>query len=302
MVRITLPDESVREYPAAVTAAAVAEDISPRLASAAVAAEVDGSLVDLATEMGEGDHSLQLLTDRDERSLEVLRHTAAHVLAQAVRRLYGQEVQYTIGPALTEDFQYGFYYDFDLPKAISTDDLPAIEAEMAKIVAEDIPLHRLVVPAAEGKRQLLELGQQFKAEMIDDLVREEGVQSVSLYRQGDFLDMCRGPHLPSTGKLKAFGLLTVAGAYWRGDERNKMLTRIYGVAYFKPKQLKAHLARIEEARKRDHRVIGKQLGLFLLSEKVGSGLPIWLPNGAIVRRELEEWVRGELVKRGYKLV
>ena len=302
MVKVTLPDDSVREYDAPVSAVAVAEDISPRLASAAVAAEVDGTLVDLATEMGEGEHRLKLLTNRDERALEVLRHTAAHVLAQAVRHLYGQDVQYTIGPALTDDFQYGFYYDFDLPEPISTDDLPAIEAEMAKIVADDVALQRLVLPVAEAKEQLLALGQHFKAEMIDDLVRTEGVESVSLYRQGDFLDMCRGPHLPSAGKLKAFALLSVAGAYWRGDERNKMLTRIYGVAFFDAKQLKAHLARVEEARKRDHRVIGKQLGLFLLSDQVGPGLPIWMPNGAIVRRELEDWLRGELIKRGYKLV
>ena len=247
---------------------------------------------------------VNISTNDGEPTLEVLRHTAAHVMAQAVRRLYGQQVQYTIGPALTDDFRYGFYYDFDLPVKISNQDLPKIEAEMNKIVREDMPITRSVLPVAEAKQRLQERGQQFKVEMIDDLVGGEGIKEISLYDQGEYLDMCRGPHLPSTGELKkaSFKLLSVAGAYWRGDENNQMLTRIYGTAFFDKKQLREHMDRLEQARKRDHRIIGKQLGLFLLSEQVGPGLPIWLPNGAIIRMELENWLRRELIKHGYKMV
>ena len=299
---ITLPDGSERTFDQPVTALAVAEDISPRLASASVAARLDGELVDMATPIADGDHALELLTDRDEQALEVLRHTAAHVMAQAVVRLYGPKVKYTIGPALTDDFQYGFYYDFDLPEPITTEDLVKIEEEMARIVGEKIPTERFELSVDKAKQAMLDLGQNYKIEMIEDLVADESVETVSFYRQGEFLDMCRGPHLPTTGKLKAVKLLSVAGAYWRGDEANKMLTRIYGVAFFDKKDLAAHLERIEQARQRDHRVIGKQQGLFLLSDAVGPGLPLWMPNGATVRMELETWLRGELLKRGYQPV
>ncbi len=303
MVKVILPDQSVREYPGPVSAADVAADISPGLARAALAAEVDGKLVDLARPLGEGEHRLRLLTGRDAESLEVLRHTAAHVLAQAMRRLYGDKVQYTIGPALVDDFQYGFYYDFDLPGPVSTEDLSAIEDEMRRIVKEDLPITCETLPVEQAKARLAERGQAYKQEMIDDLVQLQDAKEVSLYAQGEFLDMCRGPHLPSTGRLgKAFRLVSVAGAYWRGDETKPMLTRIYGTAFFDPKQLAEHLERVEQARKRDHRVLGKQLGLFLLSEQVGPGIPLWLPNGATVRMELENWLRGELVKRGYSIV
>ncbi|MGC9455011.1 MAG: threonine--tRNA ligase [Phycisphaerae bacterium] len=301
-VTVELPDGSSRQYEQAVSPLKVAEDISPGLADAAVAAEVDGRLVDLTCELTEGKHTVRAVTDRDEAALEVLRHTAAHVLAQAVVRLYGRNVQYTIGPALTDDFQYGFYYDFDLPEKISTEDLPKIEQEMEKIVAEDLPIRRVELPVEEAKQRLAQLGQQYKVEMIDDLVRDEQVETVSLYEQGDFLDMCRGPHLPGTGKLKAFKLLTVAGAYWRGDQSKQVLTRIYGTAFFDKKALEQHIERIEEARKRDNRVLGRQLELFLIDEKVGPGLPLWLPKGNIIREELQNWLKGELTKRGYQLV
>ncbi len=304
-INIKLPDGSDRQYDSAVTARQVAEDISPRLASSAIAAEIDGVLCDVATEITDGDHQLRILTNRDDESLKILRHTAAHVLAQAVIRFFGDEgdqVQYTIGPPLMDDFQYGFYYDFDLPRPISGDDLPKIEAEMKAIVGEKIPLERFELPVNQAKAELQKLGQGYKCEMIDDLVAKESVESVSLYRQGDFLDMCLGPHLPHTGRLKAFKLISTAGAYWRGDERNKMLTRIYGTAFFDKKLLKEHLNRIEEAKRRDHRVIGKELGLFLISESVGPGLPMWLPKGTIIRMELEGWLRGELLKRGYQPV
>ncbi|MGB2820559.1 MAG: threonine--tRNA ligase [Phycisphaerae bacterium] len=308
---IQLPDGNQLQYDHGVTVLRVAEDVSPRLAAAAVAAEVDGKLCDLTATIAEGTHPLRILTDRDPESLEVLRHTAAHVMAQAVIRLYGggpaapgekAPVQYTIGPALMDDFQYGFYYDFDLPQPVSQEDLPRIEAEMRKIAAEKVPVERFELPAEEARSEMESLGQRYKVEMIDDLVRREGAVSVSFYRQGDFVDMCRGPHLPDTGRLKAFKLLSTAGAYWRGDETRQMLTRIYGVAFFDAKQLDAHLERIEEAKKRDHRVLGRQLGLFLINETVGAGLPMWMPKGTVIRMELEGWLRDELLKRGYQAV
>ncbi len=299
---IELPDGSQKQYDNDVTGHQVAEDISPRLAKAAVVAEVDGQLVDLRRPIDAGTHRIKLLTDRDEASLEVLRHSAAHVLAQAVRRLFGQAVQYTIGPALTDDFQYGFYYDFDLPRAISSEDLQAIEDEMAKIIADKTEIQRQVLPVDQAREEMKRLGQEYKVEMIDDLVRDEGIETVSFYRQGDFLDMCRGPHLPDTGRIKAVKLLTTAGAYWRGDESNKMLTRIYGVAFFDKKELAAHLERIEEARKRDHRVLGRQLNLFLIDDQVGPGMPLWMPKGATLRMELENWLKAELTARGYQMI
>ena len=303
MVQIKLPDGSIREYAESVTPADVAADISPRLASAAIAAEVNGLAVDLTTTLSEGLHEVAILTDRNGPALEVLRHTTAHVMAQAVRRLYGKDVQYTIGPALMDDFQYGFYYDFDLPGSIGVEDLAKIEAEMKRIVKEDLPITRREMSVADAKARFAELGQDYKIEMIDDLVTADGVDVVSLYEQGDFVDLCRGPHAPSTKRIgKAFKLISVAGAYWRGDENRKMLTRIYGVAFFDRKQLAAHIERVEQARKRDHRVLGKQLGLFMFSDDVGPGLPLWLPKGTIIRMELEGWLRGELLKRGYEPV
>ncbi len=301
-VSVKLPDGSKLDYDQAVSAVRVAGDISPGLASAALAVEVDGHVCDLSTEIAEGQHDFKVITNRDERAVEILRHTTAHVLAQAVVRLYGPDVQYTIGPALTDDFQYGFYYDFDLPEPIGTEDLAKVEAEMKKIIAEKLPIQRIELSIKQAKAEMSKLGQRYKCEMIDDLAREEGVEAISLYRQGDFLDMCRGPHLPNTGKVKSFKLLAVAGAYWRGDETKKMLTRVYGVAFFDKKHLKVHLARIEEAKKRDHRVLGKRLGLFTMSDEVGPGLPLWMPKGTIIRRELEGWLRDELTKRGYQQV
>jgi threonyl-tRNA synthetase len=303
-VKIKLPDGGCKEYNQPINALRVAEEISPSLGRAAVAAEVDGKLVDLSAEIARGTHKLKLLTDDndDPQALEVLRHTTAHVLAQAVVRLYGPKVQYTIGPALMDDFRYGFYYDFDLPSPVGSEDLEAIEAEMKRIAAEKTPLCRVELPADQARDRMTQTGQHYKAEMIDDLVAAEGAETISLYEQGGFVDMCRGPHLPHTGKLKAFKLLAVAGAYWRGDESNKMLTRIYGTAFFDKKRLAEHLQRIEEAKKRDHRLIGKQLGLFLVSDAVGPGLPLWMPKGTIIRMELEAWLRSELIRGGYEMV
>ncbi|MFP4054700.1 MAG: TGS domain-containing protein, partial [Phycisphaerae bacterium] len=211
-VKVTLPDGSSREFDSSVTPADVAEDISSGLARAAVAAEVDGAMVDLTTPLTTGSHDVRLLTNRDPESLEVLRHTTAHVLAQAMVRLFGKDVKYTIGPALLDDFQYGFYYDFDLPRAISGEDLQKVESEMKKIVKEKLPIERIEMPVDEAKQAMRDIGQDYKAEMIDDLVATENVRTVSFYRQGDFIDMCRGPHLPHTGKVQAFKLVSTAGA------------------------------------------------------------------------------------------
>ena len=299
---VKLPDGTIKAYDHQVAPAQVARDISEGLARAAVAAVVDGTTCDMTAPLPAGDCEVRILTGRDDQALEILRHTTAHVLAQAVVRLYGPDAKYTIGPALTDDFQYGFYYDFDLPQNLTPEDLARIEAEMKKIVKDRVPLERMEMSVDEARAEFEKLGQTYKAEMIDDLVAAEGVETVSLYRQGGFLDMCRGPHLPHTGQIKAFKLLTTAGAYWRGDEKNKMLTRVYGTAFFDKKDQAAHLAKVDQARQRDHRVLGKQLGLFALSDAVGAGLPLWMPKGTIVRMELEGWLRGELLKRGYQAV
>ncbi|HHH76262.1 MAG TPA: TGS domain-containing protein, partial [Phycisphaerae bacterium] len=301
-VTIRLPDGNEKKYDHPVEVIQVAEDISPGLARAAMAAELDGKLCDTSTAIAEGVHELRILTNKDDESLEVLRHTTAHVLAQAVTELFGPEVQYTIGPALTDDFQYGFYYDFSLPQSIGIEDLAKIEKKMKEIISAKLPIERIVLPVDQAKEQFEKLGQDYKVEMINDLVTNEAVETLSLYKQADFVDMCRGPHLGNTGKIKAFKLLSTAGAYWRGDEKNQMLTRIYGTAFFDRKELNAHIERIAEAKKRDHRIIGKQLGLFHFSDAVGPGLPLWKPKGAVIRRELEDWLRGELIKRGYDSV
>ncbi len=306
MIKVKLPDGSAREYEDGASCLTVAEDISAGLARAAIAAQVDGELVDLTCPLEPGEHTVALLTDRDQTSLEVLRHTTAHIMAQAVCRLFGQKVKYAIGPALMNDFQYGFYYDFEMPDGvtISSEDLPKIEDEMRKIANEKAPLQRVEMAIDQARAKMLEIGQDYKAEMIADLqAGENPPATISFYTQGDFIDMCRGPHLPNTGKLgKGYKLMSVAGAYWRGDENNKMLTRIYGNAFFDKQELAAHLDKLEEAKKRDHRVIGKQLGLFAIRDEVGPGLPLWMPKGAIIRMELEQWLRGELLKRGYQAV
>ena len=301
-ITIKLPDDSSRQYDEPVTPARVAEDISPRLAKAAFAAEIDGTLVDLNTTINDGTHSVRILTDKNTEALEVLRHTTAHIMAQAMVNLYGPSVQYTIGPALMDDFQYGFYYDFELPEPVGIEQLPAIEAEMQKIIDQKLPIARQEMSVADAQAKFAELGQRYKVEMIDDLVASEGLDSVSLYSQGEFVDLCRGPHLVDTGKVPVFKLVAAAGAYWRGDETKTMLTRVYGIAFFKKKQLAEHLERLDQARKRDNRVLGKQLGLFLINDKVGPGLPIWMPNGATVRMELESWLRQELINLGFQMV
>jgi len=296
MAAITLPDGSVKQAPDGTTVYQLAESIGKRLAQAAVAAKLDGKLVDLSTPLA-GSHELQILTDRDPDALFVLRHSSAHVMAQAVRHLYGPKVQYTIGPVVDK----GFYYDFELPNPISADDLPKIEAEMQRIIDQQLPFQREEVPPDTAKTQMKGQDQRFKEEIISEL-QQQGEKTVSLYRQGDFLDLCRGPHIPHTGKIKAIKLLSVAGAYWRGDSDREQLTRIYGTAFFDKKQLDEHLKMLEEAKKRDHRFLGPQLGLFTIDDMVGQGLVLWKPKGAIVRTELQKFIAEHLRRQGYSQV
>ena len=296
MASIKLPDGTIRETPDNTTILQLAESIGKRLAQAAIAARLDGKVVDLSTPLT-ASHDLQILTDRDPDALVVLRHSSAHVMAQALRHLYGPAVQYTIGPVIDN----GFYYDFQLPATISADDLPKIEAEMQKIIDQQIPFQREEVPADDAKARMMSENQHFKDEIISEL-QQQGEKTLSLYRQGDFLDLCRGPHIPHTGKIKAFKLLSVAGAYWRGDSDREQLTRIYGIAFFDKKQLDEHLKMLDEAKKRDHRFLGPQLGLFTIDDAVGQGLVLWKPKGAIVRTELQKFIAEHLRRQGYSQV
>jgi threonyl-tRNA synthetase len=293
MLKVNLPDGKALEFSHRVRALDVAQQIGPGLAKAALAAEVDGQLVGLDHYLPEeGSVTLRILTKKDSESLEVLRHSCAHVMARAVMRLF-DDVQLAFGPTV----ENGFYYDVQAKKPISEDDFPKIEAEMAKIVKEDEPFERFVEPHDKATALCRDLGQQLKVEHLEEGLSDE--QSVSFYRQGEFVDLCRGPHVPSAGAIGAFKLLSVAGAYWKGDASGQQLQRLYGTAWFNKKDLEEHLHRLEEARRRDHRVLGKRLELFLIDPQVGSGLVMWLPKGATIRRELEKFIFDELVKRGY---
>ncbi len=292
-IRVRLPDGSAKEVEPGTTAGEVAAAIGKRLAKAAVAAEVDGRAVDLSTPLTR-DCSLRILTADTPEGLEILRHSASHVMAQAVKRLFGP-VRLAIGPA-TED---GFYYDMDTPRPLTAEDLEAIEAEMKRIVEEDLPVRRRELPRDEAVAFFRERGEDYKVELIQELPGEE---PVSIYEQGEFADLCRGPHVPSTGRIGAFKLLSVAGAYWRGDERNPMLQRVYGTAFPTRRALEERLRLLEEARRRDHRKLGRQLDLFSIEDEVGPGLVIWHPKGALVRTLLEEFERREHLRRGYQIV
>ncbi len=298
MASITLPDGSVKQVADGTSVLQLAESIGKRLAQAAIAGKVDGKLVDLSYPLT-GNHEVAIITERDAEGLYVMRHSTAHVLAEALRRIYGAELQYTIGPVI----ENGFFYDFEFPEGsnFSAADLPKVEAEMRTIIKANETFSREDVTPTKAKEILHSQSQRFKDEIIDELAAG-GETSVSIYRQGDFTDLCRGPHVPGTGKIKAFKLMTTAGAYWRGDSDREQLTRIYGTAFFDQKQLDEHLARLEEAKKRDHRVLGKQLGLFTISQLVGSGLILWMPKGAVLRYQLETFIREELAKRGYQQV
>jgi threonyl-tRNA synthetase len=293
---VTLPDGKPLELDAGATGADAAAAIGPGLAKAALAIKVDGELRDLAAPLPEGGAEVAIVTDRDPEGLELIRHDAAHVMAEAVVDLYpGTKV--TIGPPI----ESGFYYDFEFPPdtKITEEDLPKIEDAMRKHIAADESFGRRDVPVAEAFELFRSQNQDFKVELIEDLVEDEGVETVSLYRNGPFEDLCRGPHSPSTGRIKAIKLNSVAGAYWRGDENRESLTRIYGTAFFSQKDLDAHLERIEQAKARDHRRLGPQLGIFMLRDEA-PGMPFWLPNGTTLLRLIETEVREQLRKRGYQ--
>ncbi|MBX3437216.1 MAG: threonine--tRNA ligase [Planctomycetaceae bacterium] len=299
MPTVQLPDGAVKAYPAGSTALDVAASISERLAQQTIAARVNGQIVDAMRpleELSDADQiPLTLLTTRDAAALGVLRHSCAHVMARAVMRLY-EGVGLAFGPTTGN----GFYYDFDLDAPISEEDFPRIEAEMEAIVKDAEPFERFVLPREEAVQFVDDLHQELKTEHIRTGLAEH--PALSFYRQGEFVDLCRGPHIPDAGKIKAFKLLSVAGSYWKGDANNKHLQRLYGTAFFDKKDLKAYLDQVEEAKRRDHRMLGKQHGLFTLTNDVGSGLCLWLPKGATVRALLEDFIKQELLKRGYQPV
>jgi len=292
-IAIRLPDGGVKTMPKGVTGLEIAQTISARLAKEALAMEVDGKVVDLSRPV-ERDAEVRILTWDDREGKEVFWHSSAHVMAQAVRQVF-PNVKLAIGPAIEE----GFYYDFDTTRPFSPEDLEKIEKRMAAIVAEDASFSRTVC----GRKELIDkyraAGEIYKVEMLEELPAGE---EITVYRHSDFEDVCRGPHLPSTGRIKAYKLISSSGAYWRGSEDNKMLQRIYGVAYPQKKLLDEFLARLAEAEKRDHRKLGKQLELYLISDETGPGLVLWLPKGGMIRHEIENFWREEHLKGGYDLV
>ncbi len=286
---ITLPDGSKREFENPLSVIEVAADIGAGLARATLAGKVDGQLVD-ASYVLDRDVSLSLVTDRDEEGLEIIRHSAAHLMAQAVKQLF-PETQVTIGPVVDN----GFYYDFARDEPFTESDLAVIEKKMKELVKQDIPVERSVMSRDDAIRYFRDLGENYKAEIIESIPED---QDLSLYRQGEFTDLCRGPHVPSTGKIKAFKLMKLAGAYWRGDSNNEMLQRIYGTAWNDKKALKAYLHRLEEAEKRDHRKLGRQLDLFH-SQEEAPGMIFWHDNGWVLYQEIEQYVRKLLRQHGY---
>lgn len=297
MLTLRLPDGSVKQVAAGTTPRQVAEGIGKRLAQAAVAAKLDGTIIDLDRELpgDNGEHSFQVLTEKDPEALDVLRHSSAHVMARAVMRLF-PGVQLAFGPTI----ENGFYYDIDSDPPIREEDFPRIEEEMKKIVAQAEPFERFERATGEARELCADLAQGYKVEHIDDELKQ--FPSLSFYRQGEFIDLCRGPHIPHAGKIGAIKIMNIAGAYWKNDSSRKQLQRLYGTAFFTQKDLDAYLHKLEEAKKRDHRVLGKQLGLFTISPTVGSGLILWMPKGATVRGILETFIKEELIKRGYSPV
>ncbi|MCA2388605.1 threonine--tRNA ligase [Staphylococcus aureus] len=287
-INIQFPDGNKKAFDKGTTTEDIAQSISPGLRKKAVAGKFNGQLVDLTKPL-ETDGSIGIVTPGSEEALEVLRHSTAHLMAHAIKRLYGN-IKFGVGPVI----EGGFYYDFDIDQNISSDDFEQIEKTMKQIVNENMKIERKVVSRDEAKE--LFSNDEYKLELIDAIPEDE---NVTLYSQGDFTDLCRGVHVPSTAKIKEFKLLSTAGAYWRGDSNNKMLQRIYGTAFFDKKELKAHLQMLEERKERDHRKIGKELELFTNSQLVGAGLPLWLPNGATIRREIERYIVDKEVSMGY---
>ncbi len=292
MVNVTLPDGSVREFDAPVTVAQVASSIGAGLAKAALAGRVDGKLVD-TSHVIDADSKLSIVTDKDADGLDMIRHSTAHLLAFAVKSLF-PDAQVTIGPVIDD----GFFYDFAYRRPFTPEDLVAIEKKMAELAKQDIPVVRSVMPRDKAVTFFQEMGEAYKAEIIASIPSNE---DISLYREGDFIDLCRGPHVPSTGKLKHFKLMKLAGAYWRGDSKNEMLQRVYGTAWAKKEDLEAYLHRLEEAEKRDHRRLSKQLDLLHMQEEA-PGMIFWHPKGWIVWQQIEQYMRQKFVEYGYQEV
>ena len=292
MINITLPDGSVRNFPQPVSVAEVAASIGAGLAKAALAGRVDGALVDTSYRI-EQDAQLAIITDRDVAGLDMIRHSTAHLLAYAVKELY-PEAQVTIGPVIED----GFFYDFSYKRPFTPEDLQAMEKKMSELAKRDMPVTRKVLPRDEAVAYFKSLGEHYKAEIIASIPAGE---DVSLYTEGDFTDLCRGPHVPSTGKLKYFKLMKLAGAYWRGDHRNEMLQRVYGTAWAKKEDLDAYLYRLEEAEKRDHRKLAKTLNLFHMQDEA-PGMVFWHPNGWVIWQQIEQYMREKFVAYGYEEV
>ncbi|MCV9885150.1 threonine--tRNA ligase [Metabacillus halosaccharovorans] len=295
VIKIAFPDGAVKEFAKGTTTEDIAASISPGLKKKSLAGKIDGQLIDLRTPI-EQDGVIEIVTQDSDEALEIMRHSTAHLMAQAIKRVFkDQPVKLGIGPVI----ENGFYYDIDMEQAITPEDLPIIEKEMKKIVNENLEIVRNEVSREEAQRRYEEIQDPLKLELLEAIPEGE---AVSIYEQGEFFDLCRGVHLPSTGKIKEFKLLSVAGAYWRGDSKNKMLQRIYGTAFFKKADLDEHLRILEEAKERDHRKLGKELSLFTTSQKVGQGLPLWLPKGATIRRIVERYIVDKEERLGYQHV
>ena len=290
VIQITFPDGAVKEFPKGSSTEDIAASISSGLKKKAYAGKLNGQEIDLRTPIEENGE-IQILTDKDEDSLEIMRHSTAHLMAQALKRLF-KGVKLGVGPTI----ENGFYYDVDVEPALTTEDLPKIEKEMKKIISENIEIKRKVVSRNEAVQMFKEIDDEYKLELIEAIPEDE---TVTIYEQGEFFDLCRGIHVPSTNKIKEFKLLSIAGAYWRGDSNNKMLQRIYGTAFFTKADLEAYLKMREEAKERDHRKLGKELDLFAINQLVGQGLPLWLPKGATIRRTIERYIVDKEISLGY---
>ncbi|MEK5084899.1 threonine--tRNA ligase [Bacillus sp. FSL H8-0515] len=293
MVKITFPDGAVKEFAKGTTTEDIAASISPGLKKKSLAGKLNGKEIDLRRPINE-DGTVEIITEGSEEGLQIMRHSTAHLLAQAIKRIY-KDVKFGVGPVI----ENGFYYDVEMEEAITPEDLPKIEKEMKKIVNANLPIVRKEVSREEAKARFAEIGDDLKLELLDAIPEGE---TVSIYEQGEFFDLCRGVHVPSTGKIKEFKLLSLAGAYWRGDSNNQMLQRVYGTAFFKKADLEEHLRMLEEAKERDHRKLGKELKLFANSQKVGQGLPLWLPKGATIRRVIERYIVDKEISLGYEHV
>ncbi|GGP13350.1 threonine--tRNA ligase [Oceanobacillus neutriphilus] len=287
---IIFPDGAEKQFPVGTTGEDIAASISSGLKKQALAIKLDGEALDLRRELPNGG-KIEIITYRDQEGLEIARHSTAHLLAQAVKRLYSN-VQLGVGPVIEE----GFYYDIDMEHSLTPEDLPKIEKEMKRIVDENLEIKRVEVSRDEAKARFAEIGDELKLELLDAIPEGE---TVTIYEQGEFFDLCRGVHVPSTSKIKAFKLLSISGAYWRGDSNNKQLQRIYGTEFEKKSQLDEYLHILEERKERDHRKLGKELGIFTVSQKVGQGLPLWLPKGATIRRNIERYIVDLEERLGY---